>query len=255
MAILLLGLSLPFAFAAGHPALAADRDCADFPSQAAAQDHFVDRGGPQSDPDRLDGDGDGRACDSLPCPCADDAAPGPVQDQPRGRARRPNFAARVVAVIDGDTVEVRSRATRRLHTVRLIGLDTPETRKPGTPVECGGPEATRHLEKLAPSGRRVRVIGDPTQDRTDRFGRLLGYLATPGGVDLGRRQVVAGWSPAYVYERRFRRYRTYARAERAARSAERGVWGRCGSDFHGPARESPGHEGLALSVQPAPASS
>jgi hypothetical protein len=44
------------------PATAADRHCSDFDNQAAAQRHFVDRGGPESDPDSLDGDGDGIAC-------------------------------------------------------------------------------------------------------------------------------------------------------------------------------------------------
>jgi micrococcal nuclease len=42
-----------------------DRDCSDFASQAEAQAYFRRRGGPQADPDRLDGDGDGTACDSL----------------------------------------------------------------------------------------------------------------------------------------------------------------------------------------------
>jgi endonuclease YncB( thermonuclease family) len=228
----------PLAVAANQPAFAADRDCADFTNQAAAQDYFLDQGGPESDPDQLDGDGDGRACDSLPCPCAGDAAPSPVQDQPRGQTRRPNFAARIVAVIDGDTVEVRSRATGRHFTVRMVGLDTPETRKPGTPVECGGPEATRHLEKLAPPGRHVRVTGDPTQDRTDRYGRLLGYVRGSGRRDLGLAQVRAGWSMAYVYERPFRRYGAYKRAERAAQQAGRGVWRKCDGQFHSGASPS-----------------
>jgi len=46
-----------------------DRDCSDFPSQASAQDYYVAHGGPSHDPDRLDGEGDGVACESNPCPC------------------------------------------------------------------------------------------------------------------------------------------------------------------------------------------
>ncbi|MDQ3647566.1 MAG: excalibur calcium-binding domain-containing protein [Actinomycetota bacterium] len=57
-----LSLALPFGIGASPTARAADRDCSDFDDQAAAQDYFIDRGGPRSDPDRLDGDGDGVAC-------------------------------------------------------------------------------------------------------------------------------------------------------------------------------------------------
>jgi Excalibur calcium-binding domain len=50
-------------------ASAADKDCANFRSQRAAQFFFLRHGGPQSDPDRLDGDNDGVACEDNPCPC------------------------------------------------------------------------------------------------------------------------------------------------------------------------------------------
>jgi hypothetical protein len=57
------------------PASAADRDCADFSTQASAQDYFLALGGPGSDPDRLDGDGDGIACETNPCPCSYSTTP------------------------------------------------------------------------------------------------------------------------------------------------------------------------------------
>jgi hypothetical protein len=62
-------LVLP-ALADNHPVHASDRDCPDFSNQAAAQSYFISLGGPASDPDRLDADGDGIACESLPCPCS-----------------------------------------------------------------------------------------------------------------------------------------------------------------------------------------
>jgi hypothetical protein len=45
-----------------------DKDCADFPSQKAAQVFFIKHGGPRSDPDRLDADHDGKACEDNPAP-------------------------------------------------------------------------------------------------------------------------------------------------------------------------------------------
>lgn len=50
-------------------ASASDKDCADFPTQRAAQIFFIKHGGPRRDPDRLDGDNDGVACEDNPCPC------------------------------------------------------------------------------------------------------------------------------------------------------------------------------------------
>lgn len=66
---------------AGVPGTAADRDCSDFSSQASAQNYFLSIGGPSSDPDGLDGDGDGIACESNPCPCNYSTTP-PTPTQP-----------------------------------------------------------------------------------------------------------------------------------------------------------------------------
>lgn len=93
-------------------------------------------------------------------------------------------------MIDGDTVRVSTTGTpRRSYTLRLLGLDTPETRQPGVSVECGGKEATSSMLNLAFTGStdtdsdglldseggtgvRVDLTTDPTQDSRDAFGRL-----------------------------------------------------------------------------------
>lgn len=77
--------------------------------------------------------------------------------------------AEVLRVVDGDTVDIRDDVRGRLR-IRVLGIDTPETKKPGTPVECWGPEATSFAESNL-VGQRVAVVIDPTQDRTDRYGR------------------------------------------------------------------------------------
>jgi hypothetical protein len=63
MFVVLLFAALP------SSAIASDKDCADFASQRAAQIFFLKHGGPRHDPDRLDGDNDGVACEDNPCPC------------------------------------------------------------------------------------------------------------------------------------------------------------------------------------------
>jgi endonuclease YncB( thermonuclease family) len=207
------------------PAGAADRDCTDFPNQRAAQRHFIAKGGPRRDPDRLDSDGDGTACETLPCPCRYGGGGG---GSPRQRIR-----ARIVHVIDGDTVRVRAKhARRRIYDVRLIGIDTPE--KYGA-RECGSGGASRSMRRLAPVGLRVKLVTDPSQDTFDRYGRLLAYvIRRRDGRDLGGAQIARGWAKVYVFERGFSRVHGYRRAARRAHRAGRGVWGRCGGDFHHP---------------------
>ena len=95
---------------------------------------------------------------------------------PRRAARPPlRLEARVTRVIDGDTIEV--RIGRRRDEVRYIGVDTPETVKPGTPVQCFGPRASSFNHGLL-EGRRVRLVLGA--ERRDVYGRLLAY------VHLGR---------------------------------------------------------------------
>jgi len=110
-------------------------------------------------------------------------------------------------------------------------IDTPESH--GGPVECGGPTASRHLERIAPAGSRVRLVADPDSgDTRDRYGRLLAYADARSG-DLGQRQVSAGLAYVYRYRgRRFSRLDRYRRAQDGARADGRASWSGCAGDFH-----------------------
>jgi micrococcal nuclease len=154
---------------------------------------------------------------------------------PSGRQRTaprgPGFAAVVVRPVDGDTLV--ARAGGRTFYVRLLGIDTPETHRPGTPVECGGPEASKAMNVLAPPGARIRLESDPTQDRVDRYGRLLAYVWLPDGRLLETVQLESGWATTYVYAGRpVSLFPRLAAAAREARTTQRGVWSECGGDFH-----------------------
>ena len=212
---------LPAAFAVALPSTAAavDRDCSDFNTQEQAQSYFEAKGGgPDNNVDRLDSDGDGRACETLPGPCAGDGQP----DRPQ------RIRARVTKVTDGDTLDVRAfHAKRRFYTVRLLGIDTPE--KYGQ-RECGAGRASRSMERLAPVGARVTLVTDPTQPLYDRYGRLLAYVIR-NSRDVGRAQISGGWARVYIVGNRFRRLRSYRRAQRVARNDPRGVWKLCGGRF------------------------
>jgi endonuclease YncB( thermonuclease family) len=218
----LLGLVAAFLVVAFPSAAhAADKDCGDFATQAQAQSFFLDNGGPGSDPHGLDYDGDGIACESNPCPCNYETSGGGSGTQTATIRQR----GKVTKVVDGDTLDVRLRSgkTRR---VRLLGIDTPEVYGG---LECGGKKASASLRRLTPVGTPVRLVSDATQDRVDRYGRLLRYVhKVSTGRDVNRTQVARGWARVYVYNNNpFKRVRGYRKAQRAAEAAGRGIWSLC----------------------------
>ncbi len=129
--------------------------------------------------------------------------------------------ARVVAVVDGDTIDV-DRAGSVLR-VRLIGVDTPETKKPGAPVGCFGHAAARRTRRLL-AGRRVRLVYDV--ERHDRYDRTLAYVEADGS-DVGAQLLSGGYARARRFPPNLARALRYADLEHAARVDGRGLWGSC----------------------------
>lgn len=150
--------------------------------------------------------------------------PAQVADASATEATAIKQRARVVRVVDGDTLEVRLRSGAS-RTVRLLGIDTPEV---FDTVECGGKKASASMRRLTPRGTRVVLVSDPTQDKVDRYGRLLRYVMK-SGRDMNRAQVNRGWARVYVYDYNpFKRVDAYRLSQRRARDASRGIWGMCG---------------------------
>lgn len=135
-----------------------------------------------------------------------------------------NATAFVLRVVDGDTIDIRDDNRGRLR-VRILGIDTPETKKPGYTVGCWGPEATE-FAKSTMVGQRVALVPDPTQDRTDRYGRTLAYLVRADGWDYSVEAARAGTAKSYVYGGvPVARYDAIEAAQREAQVAHRGLWG------------------------------
>jgi endonuclease YncB( thermonuclease family) len=202
-----------------------DKDCGDFSTQAAAQNFFLDNGGPQSDPHGLDADGDGVACESNPCPCNESAGGGGngVGDGDGGNQTPiKRQAARIIKVIDGDTVRVKLKGGPK-RDVRLLGIDTPEVYGG---VECGGKPASKKLTKMLPRNTKVKLISDRTQSLTDRYDRLLRYVMK-GKVDTGKAQLRRGMAKVYTFKKRVARYKAYKGARAQAKRRNVGSWRNC----------------------------
>ncbi|MFN2489094.1 MAG: thermonuclease family protein [Actinomycetota bacterium] len=144
----------------------------------------------------------------------------------------PGYEVAVVTrVVDGDTIEV--NVTGRAegpgagdaqigqnYDVRFIGIDTPESVKPDSPVECFGKEASAATDALV-AGTEVRLVKDV--EETDQYDRLLRYVYL-GDEMVDARLVVNGYAFAYTYPANVRHADLFVALGREARERGRGLW-------------------------------
>jgi micrococcal nuclease len=132
------------------------------------------------------------------------------------------------AVVDGDTVDVDIHG--RSERVRLIGVDTPETKKPDTPVQCFGPEASAYTAQLLPAGSNVRLVRDVVP--RDDFGRLLAYVfRLSDGLFVNDALLRNGYARTLTIAPNDTYRAFFAAAGSVARSSGAGLWSHCdGSD-------------------------
>jgi micrococcal nuclease len=131
--------------------------------------------------------------------------------------------AHVVRVVDGDTILV--SLDGRQERVRYIGVDTPETVKPNTPVECYGKKASAFDHRLV-DGRDVRLRFDV--ERRDRYGRLLAYVYRVGdGLFVNAELVRRGYATTLTIPPNVAHAARFRALAAAARAAGRGLWSAC----------------------------
>lgn len=131
-------------------------------------------------------------------------------------------AATVISTVDGDTIVVEYRDGRR-ETVRILGIDTPETKHPTDGVECFGPEAAAHTRRRL-LGRAVRVGLDV--ETVDRYGRRLAHIEIDGR-SFADELLELGLARLLVIEPNDRGARRLLAIELEARAARIGLWGAC----------------------------
>jgi micrococcal nuclease len=132
---------------------------------------------------------------------------------------------RVVHVADGDTITVRLDGGRT-ERVRYIGIDTPESVKPDTPVQCFAKKAS-HFNASLVSGRDVTLRTDA--EERDRYGRLLAYVYTTGPPRrfVNRELVTRGYARTLTIPPNVAHADEFARLAGRARKAGIGLWRAC----------------------------
>lgn len=131
-------------------------------------------------------------------------------------------SARVLRVVDGDTILVRL-ASGRQERVRYIGVDTPESVKPNSPVECFGKQAASFNRSLV-DGREVRLV--PDREPRDRYGRTLAFVYA-GGVFVNAKLLENGFARTIEIEPNTSKAEYFADLERVAIRTNKGLWRAC----------------------------
>ena len=147
-----------------------------------------------------------------------------------GQAVPADGRATVEYVVDGDTIDVQIEG--RTERVRLIGIDTPETKKPNSPIECFGPEASAFTTSLLPVGADVRIERDIVG--RDDYGRLLGYVHVVSTDNAGTADtfvnleiIEQGYALPLTIEPNSAFAPDFAAAAGRAERADLGLWAAC----------------------------
>jgi len=130
--------------------------------------------------------------------------------------------------VDGDTVDVLVGGHQE--RVRLVGVDTPETKDPRKPVECFGPEASTFTKETL-DHHQVWLTYKP-DERYGKYGRLLAYIwlnldEDPEVEDFNEELVKEGYARVYPFFH-FRYLDQFRADEAQAQANGLGLWGKCG---------------------------
>ncbi len=160
---------------------------------------------------------------ARPGSSATGSANGPAEEADDGSflSRLDEFV--VVRVVDGDTIDVRPGAGGETQRVRLIGVDTPESKDPRRPVECFAEEAAAFTARLR--GKLVRLEYDV--ERHDRYGRTLAYVYLSDGTFFNLLLIEEGYGLPYTVPPNLKYADLFLDAARRARENGKGLWQRC----------------------------
>lgn len=143
------------------------------------------------------------------------------ENKPQPKTEQSHMYYSVTSVVDGDTIKINKNGT--IETLRLIGMDTPETVDPRKPVQCFGKEASNKAKELL-SGKKIRIESDATQDTRDKYGRLLVYVHREDGLFFNKYMIEQGYAHEYTYQTKYKYQTEFKNAQQTAKNNNRGLW-------------------------------
>lgn len=127
-------------------------------------------------------------------------------------------------VIDGDTFSVKDG--RKHANVRMLGIDTPETKDPRKPEQCYGHQAWEETKKLI-EGLRVKIVFNPNRELKDKYRRYLGYVYREDGLFVNESLLINGFARNYEFGKKHSSSTQFASIEKDSMNEKRGLWGVC----------------------------
>lgn len=131
------------------------------------------------------------------------------------------LVATVLEVVDGDTAKV--AINDKLFTVRMIGIDTPESVHPSKPVQCYGKEAAYRANQIL-ANQTVILELDPSQGVYDKYDRLLAFVWMNEQAMFNSIMIAEGYAFEYTYNKPYKYQREFQGYERVAREQKVGLW-------------------------------
>ncbi|MEK7646616.1 MAG: thermonuclease family protein [Patescibacteria group bacterium] len=130
----------------------------------------------------------------------------------------------VEAILDGDTFTL---VVKRKHiTVRMLGIDTPETVDPRKPAQCYGAEASAETKSML-KDHSVRLVLNPDREVLDKYGRYLAYVYRDDGMFINEHLLEKGFAREYTYGKPYSLQKEFRKTEREAKQNKKGLWGEC----------------------------
>ncbi len=135
-------------------------------------------------------------------------------------------------VTDGDTFKV--KIGRHIETVRMLGIDTPETIDPRKPIQCYGKEASDETKSML-TGQKVRLKLNPNREEKDKYRRYLAYVYL-GDKFVNEDLLEQGFAREYTYGTPYMFQKEFRGIEKMAKEAKRGLWGVCEAPINNPSK-------------------
>ena len=152
-------------------------------------------------------------------------------------------------LVDGDTLDVTWIDSGKRERIRLIGIDTPESKRPNTPVECFAKKSAAALAALVPEATTVRI--EPDVEQRDRYGRYLGYIyRAQDGLFVNLEMARVGMAVPLTFPPNVAHTDQFVAAGSAAQAAGIGLWSECEGP-HIPAATQPTRTTNQISAVPA----
>ena len=139
----------------------------------------------------------------------------------------PNIYYPVNFVVDGDTFKVGvGDSNSQIITIRVLGINTPETVDPRKPVECYGPEESVRGKELL-NGHKVKLVFNPDREMKDKYGRYLAYVYIENGPFYNEAMLKDGYAREYTYGTPYSLQSEFRALQATAKKEKLGLWSAC----------------------------